>query len=68
MASSFNSSLAFAETQLAIYYGIPIFIADIIGGILNIIVFLSFRIFQQNSCVPYLIIMSIVNISLIVTK
>jgi hypothetical protein len=52
------SSINYTIQQIAIYYGIPIFILGVIGGFLNIIVFISSRTFRQKSCVFYLIIMS----------
>ncbi|CAF1317098.1 unnamed protein product [Adineta ricciae] len=62
MSTSSVSSLVFATKQLTIYGGISIVITGVIGGCLNIIVFLSLRTFRQNSCSFYLTIMSIVNI------
>ena len=58
MATSIN----FSSRQLTIYFGIPILITGLIGGILNIIVFLSLKTFRENSCAFYLTIMSIVNL------
>ncbi|CAF1023593.1 unnamed protein product [Adineta steineri] len=48
--------------QVTIYLGMPVFISGIVGGILNLIVFLSLHTFRQSSCAFYLIIMSILNI------
>jgi hypothetical protein len=56
-----SSTLAFASQQVAIYIGLFIFIAGIIGGPLVLIVFLSLRTFRQSSCAFYLILMSFIN-------
>jgi hypothetical protein len=56
------SSLAFITQQASIYYGIPVLVAGLFGGVLNTLVFLSLRTFRQSSCAFYLTIMSIVNI------
>ncbi|CAF1166580.1 unnamed protein product [Adineta steineri] len=50
------------KCQIYVYAGLPIVIIGVLGGILNIIIFLSLRIFRENSCGVYLIIMSLVNI------
>jgi hypothetical protein len=47
--------------QVVIYLGLFLFITGLIGGILNLIVFLSLRTFRESSCAFYLTIMSIVN-------
>jgi len=47
--------------QVVIYLGLFLFITGLIGGILNLIVFLSLRTFRESSCEFYLTIMSIVN-------
>ncbi|CAF1488812.1 unnamed protein product [Rotaria sordida] len=57
-----STNFAIIERQIITYCGIPIFVAGVIGGILNIIVFLSLRTFRQSSCGLYLIVMSIFNI------
>ncbi len=45
-----------------IYIGVPIFIFGIVGGILNLIIFVSLRSFRQSSCRIYLILMSLFDI------
>src|SRR3984885_11187525 len=62
MASSFIASIDFATNQVVIYIAIPAFIMGVIGGFLNVIVFLSLKTFRQSSCAFYLTIMSIANI------
>jgi len=42
--------------------GIPIIIGGVLGGILNVIIFLSLRTYRQNSTAFYLTVVSIVNI------
>jgi len=67
MSASTTSLSNLVSIQVTIYLGIPILITGIIGGILNIIVFLSLKTFRQNSCAFYLMIMSIVNIGNLIT-
>nr|ACD54591.1 thyrotropin-releasing hormone receptor 2-like protein [Adineta vaga] len=62
MSESIVSSLLFSIKQITIYFGLTIVVAGVLGGCLNIIVFLSLRTFRQNSCSFYLTIMSILNI------
>ena len=62
-----SSSLYFIGQQIIIYSGIPLFITGIIGGCLNIIVFMSLRTFRESSCAFYLTILSLVNIIQLVT-
>ncbi len=45
--SSTISALDTASNLVTIYIGIPVLI---LGGILNLIVFLSLKTFRQNSC------------------
>ncbi|CAF5000730.1 unnamed protein product [Rotaria sp. Silwood1] len=53
--------------QITLYMNIPILIVGVIGGIFNLIVFLSLKTFRKNSCSFYLMIMSWVNIGQLVT-
>jgi hypothetical protein len=62
MSSSSSLSLSFIGQQITIYSGITILILGIIGGFLNLIVFLSLKTFRQSSCAFYLTVMSFVNI------
>ncbi|CAF1013614.1 unnamed protein product [Adineta steineri] len=61
-SSSLISILSNVSQQVIIYLGTFLIIIGIIGGILNIIIFLSLRTFRENSCAFYLLIMSFVNI------
>jgi hypothetical protein len=61
------STLVHVSHQITIYVGATIFFAGIIGGLLNISVFLSLRTFRENSCAFYLIVMSFVNIGNLMT-
>jgi len=62
-----STSLAFIGKQVTIYGGITVLIAGVIGGLFDIIVFLSLRTFRQSSCAFYLTIMSIVNVGQLLT-
>jgi hypothetical protein len=61
-----STTFSFAGKEITIYCGTPIFIAGVIGGLLNTIVFLSLRTFRQSSCAFYLTIMSIFNVLVLV--
>lgn len=63
MASGLSSTLDLIAKEAALVFGIPTLIGGTIGNILNIIVFLSLRTFREKSCIFYLTVMSIVNIS-----
>ena len=67
MSTSVIPTLNYISQQISIYGGFIIFFTGIIGGLLNIIVFLSLRTFRENSCAFYLIIMSFVNIGNLIT-
>jgi uncharacterized membrane protein YciS (DUF1049 family) len=58
MAPRIILCINFLIRQFAIYYGIPVFLLGVIGGFLNIIVFISLKTFRQSSCAFYLMIMS----------
>ncbi len=62
MASSFIASINFAIQEITIYFCIPTFVMGVIGGCLNIIIFLSLKTFRQSSCAFYLMLMSIFDI------
>jgi hypothetical protein len=67
MSSPVSAALTTVTNQIAIFLGIPILIAGLIGGILNVIVFLSLTTFRQSSCAFFLTIMSFVNIGQLLT-
>ncbi|CAF1184265.1 unnamed protein product [Adineta steineri] len=62
MSSSIVSALNFASSEVTIYLGTPLLLTGVIGGIFNIIVFLSLQTFRQNSCAFYMVVMSCANI------
>jgi hypothetical protein len=66
MSTTTNAPINFATREINIYLGIPFFIVGVIGGTLNIIVFLSLKTFRQNSCAFFLTVMSFVNIGQLV--
>ena len=57
-----------AIEQLTICLGIPTLIAGVLGGLLNIVVFLSLTTFRQSPCAFFLTVMSIVNIGQLLTS
>jgi hypothetical protein len=65
--SSTISALDTVSNLVTIYIGIPVLILDVIGGILNLIVFLSLKSFRQHSCAFYLMFMSWVTIGQLLT-
>jgi hypothetical protein len=54
MSTSLISDLAFLTEQIAIYFGIVMFIFGMLGGFLTIIVFVSLKTFRESSCAFYL--------------
>jgi hypothetical protein len=67
MSASESYLLTTVTQQLTIYLGIPTLIAGVLGGLLNIIVFLSLKTFRQSPCAFFLTVMSIVNIGQLLT-
>ncbi|UJR19137.1 hypothetical protein I4U23_022267 [Adineta vaga] len=61
MSSQIIATLRFAGEQVNIFLGIPVLVAGLLGGFLNLIVFLTLRTFRESSSAFYLIVMSIVN-------
>ena len=68
MSATNTSTFFFSAQNIAVYMGVPILFAGIIGEIVNCIVFLSLRTFRENTCAFYLIIMSFVNIGQLLTS
>ena len=68
MSASESYLLTTVAKQLTIYLGIPTLIAGVLGGLLNIVVFLSLRTFRQSPCAFFLTVMSIVNIGQLLTS
>jgi hypothetical protein len=62
-----STTFSFAGKEITIYCGTPIFIAGVMGALLNTIVFLSLRTFRQSSCAFYLTIMSIFNVLVLIS-
>ncbi|CAF4585351.1 unnamed protein product [Rotaria sp. Silwood1] len=62
MSTSVNFTRNSASEEITIYLGIPILGTGVLGGTLNIIVFMSLKTFRQSSCAFFLTIMSFVNI------
>jgi hypothetical protein len=48
--------------QFHIYFGLPVLILGVIGGILNVIVFTTLKTFRETTCAFYLTAVSLVNI------
>ncbi|CAF1004065.1 unnamed protein product [Adineta steineri] len=67
MSSSIISLLTLAGKQITLYLGTFTLVVGVIGGLLNIIVFLSLKTFRESSSAFYLTIMSIVNIGQLLT-
>ena len=67
MSASGDLQLATITKQLTIYFGTVVLTAGVIGALLNIIVFLSLKIFRRNSSAFFLTIMSFVNIGQLLT-
>jgi len=59
--------LTYLARQIVVYFGIPCFIAGIIGGVFNIMIFFSLQTFRENSCAFYLTMMSVYNIAQMIT-
>lgn len=53
--------------QVTIYVGFPVFILGVIGGSLNVLVFLSLKTFRQSSCAFYLTVMAGISVGYLVT-
>ena len=67
MSDSLISSLTFAISQIYVYVGTTLIIGGVLGGIMNIIIFLSLRIYRESSSAFYLTVVSIVNIGQLLT-
>lgn len=63
MASSVSASVTFVIKEMVVYGVIPMFIIGVIGGCLNVIIFLSLKTFRQSSCAFYLMVMSMFDVS-----
>jgi hypothetical protein len=68
MSTQTSVLLTSVPKQLTIYLGIPILMFGVIGGLLNIFVFLSLKTFRQSSSAFFLTLMSCVNIGQLLTS
>ena len=68
MSSSTDPLITTIPTQVTIYLGIGTLVGGVLGGILNIAVFLSLKTFRQSSCAFFLTVMSFVNIGQLMTS
>ena len=66
MSSDTTAFLFAASKQIVKYSGIFCFLIGIIGGLFNVLVFLTLRTFRQSPCAFYLTVMSIANINQII--
>ena len=67
MSSTTISTLLFLAQNLNVYIGIPLLIFGVLGGLLNIIVFLSLKTFRESPCAFYLTVMSFTNVGQLMT-
>ena len=67
MSTDIRTALNTATVYISIYLGIPMLIVGVVGGLLNLLVFLSLKTFRQNSCAFYLMVMSAVNVIILIT-
>lgn len=67
MSADLISTIQYVTHQVTIYLGFPTFILGVIGGSLNVLVFLSLKTFRQNSCSFYLTVMAAVSVGYLVT-
>ena len=68
MSATTSPLLTTIPMQISIYLGCITLVAGVLGGIMNIIVFLSLRTFRQSSCAIFLTVMSFVNIGQLLTS
>ncbi|CAF2745258.1 unnamed protein product [Rotaria sp. Silwood2] len=68
MSTPTISTVAYISQQIVRYFGIPIFVAGVIGAILSTTVLFSLQTFRQNSCAFYLALMSIFDLSELITS
>ena len=62
MATMMAQTLQTISENFMIYMGIPTLIIGVMGGLLNIIVFLSLKTFRESSCAFYLLVRSAMNV------
>ncbi|CAF4254573.1 unnamed protein product, partial [Adineta steineri] len=59
---STQDRLISATRQVHIYFGLPVMILGVIGGVFNIIIFTTLKTFRETTCAFYLTAVSVVNI------
>lgn len=64
---STNFSFVDISQKVYLYFGQFLLVAGFLGGILNLIVFLSLKTFRESSCASYFIVMSCVNLGQLLT-
>ncbi|CAF1102918.1 unnamed protein product [Adineta ricciae] len=67
MSSSKIVELDLISKKINIYVCSAILIVGVIGGCFNVLIFLSFRTFRENSCAFYLLVMSVCNLGQLAT-
>jgi len=67
MTNSFMAPLALTATTLTAYLGTIILVIGVVGGLLNVLVFVSLQTFRQNSSAFYMIVASTVSIGQLLT-
>lgn len=67
MSTPLSSYLTFVTQQIVTYVGMFTATTGLLGGLLNLIVFLSLKTFRENSCAVFLIVMSTVNMGQLFT-
>jgi hypothetical protein len=67
MSSSYSTYIGSVVHSLVLYMGMSTTVVGVLGNILNILVFLSLKIFRESSCAFYLNLMSFVNIGQLIT-
>jgi len=63
-----ENALNFASRLFHIYYGLPVIILGVIGGILNIIIFTTLKTFRETTCAFYLTAVSLFDIGQLLTS
>jgi hypothetical protein len=64
---STENVLNFVSQLFHIYYGLPVIILGVIGGILNIIIFTTLKTFRETTCAFYLTAVSLFDIGQLLT-
>jgi hypothetical protein len=62
MSASMAEIFSLILNRVSLYFGIPVLVIGVLGGILTIIILHSLHTFKKNACAFYLKVMSICNI------